>query len=491
MQLPVCFRFSHLCACLALCIVTVTSHADLIQGYYYYTTNAVHQATITHFNSTYSGALVITNKLGGFPVISIGPSAFSSCHNMTSVTIPDGVTSIGKTAFAGCGGLASVFIAPSVISIGDAAFNSCMSLKSVIIPNSVTNVGGDTFFCCYSLSNVTIPDSVKNIGSRSFEQCTNLTNVTIGNGVGSIGSLAFDGCSSLTRVVVGNSVSNISDSAFLNCTSLSQVCFLGNAPTKTGGTTVFHNDTSAHIYYLPESSGWGTSFCGRPAYEWYFFWCVINQFNTNTVTLIGYDGPDSALVIPTNVYGKTVTNIGTGAFYRCSWLTSVTIPESVKSVGPGAFYSCPSLTSVTISGSVTNIGNAAFQYCPVLTGVYLKGNAPHIGYDLFDFATNSIIYYLPETTGWENTFGDHPARPAFLWNPQVQAGSGFGVNGAGRFGFNILGTNSMAVSVESCTSLASAVWVPNLTVTLNNGTAAFSDVVSTNYPAQFYRLRMP
>ena len=56
-----------------------------------------------------------------------------------------------------------------------------------------------------------------------------------------------------------------------------------------------------------------------------------------------------------------VTSIGEYAFYYCSGLTSVTIPNSVTSIGTFAFYGCSGLTSVTIPNSVTSIGSAAFS----------------------------------------------------------------------------------------------------------------------------------
>jgi hypothetical protein len=56
-----------------------------------------------------------------------------------------------------------------------------------------------------------------------------------------------------------------------------------------------------------------------------------------------------------------VTSIENSAFFNCSNLTSITLPEGVANIGWSAFEGCSSLTSIAIPESVTSIGGSAFS----------------------------------------------------------------------------------------------------------------------------------
>ena len=79
----------------------------------------------------------------------------------------------------------------------------------------------------------------------------------------------------------------------------------------------------------------------------------------------------------------SVISIGDRAFYYCSGLTEVTIPNSVTSIGFAAFYGCSSLTEVTIPNSVTSIGTCAFSDCSGLTEVTIGNSVTSIGSQAF------------------------------------------------------------------------------------------------------------
>lgn len=93
----------------------------------------------------------------------------------------------------------------------------------------------------------------------------------------------------------------------------------------------------------------------------------------------------------------SVTSIGESAFYDCNSLTSVTIPNSVKIIGTRAFHTCSSLTSVTIGNSVATVGYAAFQYCSSLTSIEIPDSVKIIGMFAFQYCTSLTSVTLPNS----------------------------------------------------------------------------------------------
>ena len=308
--------------------------------------------------------------------------AFYGCSGLTNIMLGIGVTNIGGKAFYGCSGLTEIDFGDSGASIEEKAFEECTALANITassanehyasedgvllnkdksqlvyypmgktessytIPSSVTSIESYAFSACPSLAEVTIPSTVTSIGESAFYNCTSLAKATIHC---NISSVLFSGCTSLTNIVIGDEVTSIGEGSLNGCSALeeltipfvSSIGYIFGTSAYTGGTATKH-------YY------------GSSSYS-------------------------SAYYIPSSLKKVTVTggNILSGAFSKCSELTSITIPNSVTSIGNCAFYGCSSLTSITIPNSITSIGNYAFQVCSNLTNITVPNSVTSIGFGAF------------------------------------------------------------------------------------------------------------
>ena len=238
-----------------------------------------------------------------------------------------------------------------VTAIGDGAFEGTgLTSVSFEAGSQLTTIGKSAFKNCAGLTSVTIPNSVETIGDNAFEG-TGLTSVSFetGSQLTTIGYAAFKNCTCLTSFTIPNSVTTIGKEAFK-------------------GTGWYDNQPDGLLYL----SNWLLTYKG--------------------------DKPTGTLSISDGTKG-----IADNAFYKCTGLTSVTIPNSVTTIGDNAFDRCTGLTSINIPSSVTTIGDNAFFYCTGLTSVTIGTRVTSIGNHAFrncTSVTDVYCYAYPDNLNW-------------------------------------------------------------------------------------------
>ena len=126
----------------------------------------------------------------------------------------------------------------------------------------------------------------------------------------------------------------------------------------------------------------------------------------NEVTITKYNGLDSVLNLPEAITGYSVTRIESSAFENNTVLTSVDIPASVYYIGSYAFSNCSLLETVTFHENngfmpgtndrfSLSIGDYAFYGCTSLTGLALPDSVTELG-DGFITDTRITTITLPK-----------------------------------------------------------------------------------------------
>ena len=98
--------------------------------------------------------------------------------------------------------------------------------------------------------------------------------------------------------------------------------------------------------------------------------------------------------------------IGSYAFYGCSGLTSLNLPDGITSISGGAFSGCSGLTSLTLPDGITSIGEYAFSGCSGLTSLTLPDGITSINDGIFSGCSGLMSLTLPDgiTSIGENAF---------------------------------------------------------------------------------------
>ncbi len=507
-------------------VLGMLSLAAQAQNFFTYTTNSG-AITITGYTGS-SNAVTIPSSITGYPVASIGPSAFAG-STVTSLIIPASVTSLGDSAFFNCSSLTNMMFLGNAPTLGNGVFNKATSLtvyyysdvpgwgatfggrpatgllpytystnnnvititghlgvgRALTIPANINGYAvvniGDSAFASGNLTNISIPIGVTNIGNHAFDGCEGLASINLPTGLTGIGQYAFYGSLQGANVTIPNSMTSIGDYAF--------------AYSGISGVTIPNSVTNIGDFAFSPSGLTSATIPG-------------------SVKKIGYAAYKFCTGLTGLVISNGVTTINDQAFYQCESLTSITLPDSLTYLGAGAFQAtaiahlvipknvttidagafseCFLLADVVLPASVTSLGGQAFFSCPNLTSVTFLGNAPVIQPDWFTAFVPLTVYYYYGASGWgTNNFPETGwslvqggvTLTQLKWTPVLR---GAGVQG-GNFGFNFANTNGLPVVVEASANLVD--WQPVWTNLLVGYSTNFVDAQWKTSSKRFYRAR--
>lgn len=254
--------------CILLCVFN--TFALEAQGFTYTESNGT--ATITGYKGT-DTKLVIPASLDSLKVVKIADNAFYQNHDLTSVTISEGIEEIGEKAFYNCTGLTEVTIPDSVTAIGNSAFSYCVYLENVTLGNGIEKISNNCFSHDTRIESIIVPEGVKELDDGAFEECTHLKDITMPSTLTRIGKYAFAYTYNLASVTLPSSLEIIDEGAFYfnsalteitlpsSVTSLSHYAFYANSALtsvtlneglKTIGDLAF-DGTAVKNLYIPST----------------------------------------------------------------------------------------------------------------------------------------------------------------------------------------------------------------------------------------------
>ena len=212
---------------------------------------------------------------------------------------------------------------------------------------------------------VTIPAEVQGlevvkIADFGFDGCDKLESVKIPNTVVEIGNNAFKGCASLESIAIPNSVTKSGENIFAGCSNLKEVY------------------NSSIFFYL------------NPSYEGEYR--LKNAKTANTIASKAFYGCSglTSVIIPDNV-----TEIGSGAFAN-SGINRIVLPEALTGIASMMFDGCGNLEEVDIPANVTRIGAYAFSGTGI-RNVAIPDSVLSIGTEAFSGCRNIETLVIPNS----------------------------------------------------------------------------------------------
>jgi hypothetical protein len=220
-----------------------------------------------------------------------------------SYEVPEGIVNLGLNAFRDSKKLEAITLSESLEGMSARAFENCKLLKTVRLPTALRYVPSDAFAGCEALSrfevspanpfvseldgvvfNYTgadlllfppgragvylVPDKVQLISRGAFRGCQFLEGVVARGMLTHVGYESFSDCPKLSSVQLSSTLGYVEGNAWANCPRLTEVVFFGRPPQGEVPFSIFDGSPFVTVFHPAETSGWGSTFSGRPTAIW-------------------------------------------------------------------------------------------------------------------------------------------------------------------------------------------------------------------------------
>jgi hypothetical protein len=356
------------------------------------------------------------------PVTAIAPNAFANCTALSSISLPTSVTIVASSAFANCTALSSVTFPASVTVVASSAFAGCTILTSITLQSTTPpELGANAFTGIPATAAFTCPTASLDAYRRHPQwsaffpisyTVTFIVSSTTGNATitGPANPRAEVTELDIPEKVLYQGtyypVTTIAINAFANCPALASITLQSTTPPELG-TNAFSGIPATAVFTCPSASL--DAYRNHPQWSVFFsisypisypFTFTINASGKATIT--APVGPKAELVemdIPEKVlYQGTyypVTAIGSGAFYNCTALRSITLPATLISVEAAAFSNCIDLATINFPNTLIFIGTSAFASSG-LQSVSLPPGLSALAPSTFAHCTGLKVVRLPD-----------------------------------------------------------------------------------------------
>lgn len=331
----------------------------------------------------------------------IGKGAFSDCE-LKEVCFPEGLKRIASEAFMNCSKLKAVNLPASLEDFADYMFpDSCevkvseespyLKLKDGILYNSDFT---KAYLATKEIHNkdCILPDSVTDIGRIFAEK--KVKRLVLGSGLTTIRKGAFER-TQVTVLEIPETVSHIEEDAFSTIHNVAygeksknfmqKICVVAGSYAESHVKELMKSDKNivALVYKEDEKN--------KTLANWSY------TIENGEATIHAYFGKSKKIVIPDNIKGVPVTELGVTALSKLEHAESIQIPSSVKKIGTGAFFQCTTIEELVLPASLQVIEDGAFANCKALKSIVIPEGVTELKEETFFGCESLASIDLPDS----------------------------------------------------------------------------------------------